>query len=303
MDKPVHPSRICRICLTAPLQFLFDATDTNRNIDERAYSVLACPLCQVAQTFPVLSAREVERYYTREYYAIDESIALEASRQSMRERAARIRRIRRYLKSGRLLDVGAGMGLFLKTARESGFEVQGLELSREAARLGKKLWDLDIAHGDLLTAALPGSHFDVVTLSHVFEHIDDPVTAARLLHETTRKGGLLVIGVPNFASAQARLFRERWFHLDVPRHRFHYTPQSLSSILRTTGFSIVEVNYLSEHNWAGILGSIMRLSPPGESLIHKSVRKILGVPLARGAAYLEGLLQRGGTFDLFAVKL
>jgi ATP sulfurylase len=58
----------------------------------------------------------------------------------------------------------------------------------------------------------------------------------------------------------------------------------------------------AQHDWAGILGSIMNLAPPRESLVHKSVRKLIGTPLARLVAGVEAHAGQGGTFELYARK-
>jgi SAM-dependent methyltransferase len=267
------------------------------------FDIMSCPSCDFGHTFPRLSVNQLLRYYPTEYYSVDRSVLLEQKWQTRRYRKTRIQRIRRYVQSGLLLDIGCGPGMFLKTAKESGFETEGLEISPEAAQLGRKIWGLTIREGYLQEISFPADHYDVVTLWHVFEHLHNPVETAKQLHELTKRRGLLVVAVPNFASFQARAFRHRWFHLDVPRHLFHYSPSSLQRIIERVGFKTMEINYFSgEHNWAGILGSLMRLSPPGESLTHKAIRKILGAPLARGTAYLEALTGRGGTFELYAIK-
>jgi 2-polyprenyl-3-methyl-5-hydroxy-6-metoxy-1,4-benzoquinol methylase len=252
---------------------------------------------------PKLSSDELGRYYPDAYYSIDENILIEASKASRRFRTDRINRIRRYVSSGSLLDIGSGTGMFLKTAKEYGFDVHGLEISNNAVTFGKTTWGLDIKQGDLGDSVLPLNQYDVVTLWHVFEHLHEPLVAAKHLYDITKPGGLLVVAVPNFASWQARLFREHWFHLDVPRHLFHHTPESIKAIVEAAGFKTVGINFFSrEHNWAGILGSLMRLSPPHENVVHKAVRKLIGVPLTRSIAYFEAMAERGGTLELYAKK-
>ena len=98
----------------------------------------------------------------------------------------------------------------------------------------------------------PGS-VDVVTLWHVLEHLDVPALALERIGSWLRPGGGLLVGVPNLASLQARIGRERWFHLDVPRHRVHYTPAGLRALLRAHGFDVLETRHvLLEHNPFGM---------------------------------------------------
>jgi 2-polyprenyl-3-methyl-5-hydroxy-6-metoxy-1,4-benzoquinol methylase len=252
---------------------------------------------------PELSLDQLGRYYPDAYYSLDENIQMEASRVSRLFRNDRMNRIRRYVLSGKLLDIGSGTGMFLKTAREHGFEVHGLEISKSAATFGGSTWGLDIKQGNLQDSILPPDQYDVVTLWHVFEHLHEPLVVAKQLYDLTKPKGLLVIAVPNFASVQAHLFRGHWFHLDVPRHLFHHTPKSITTIVEAAGFKTVGMNFFSrEHNWAGILGSVMRLSPPRERFVHKAVRKLIGVPLTKSVAFLEAMTGRGGTLEIYARK-
>lgn len=298
---PPTQSEVCEICGSRDTQFLFNARDKNRKVDHRLFRLIRCRTCGVGFTRPKLSGAELAAYYPREYYSLDDNVNLE--RALRRHNRARVQRIKRFINGGKLLDIGAGTGMFLKAARESGFEVHGLEISGEAARFGRDTWRLDIRTGDLHATTLPANTYDVVTLGHVFEHLPEPRAAAQRLYSVLKPGGLVVIAVPNFDSIQARLFRAAWFHLDIPRHLFHYTPSVMERIMTNTGFKILDLNFFSrQHNWAGILGSVMELSRPGESFFHKLIRKTIGVPASKLLAYIESVLGRGGTFELYALK-
>lgn len=294
-------TQICEICGSPETEFLFSAKDKNRRADERLFEIMRCRNCGVGFTVPKLSIEELATYYTREYYSLDNNVRLEKALRPYNRQ--RIQRIKRFLSTGKLLDIGAGTGIFLRTAAEYGFKAEGLEISGEAARFGCETWGVDIRQGNLQETNLPPSTYDVVTLGHVYEHLHEPRSVALKLYSTLKPGGLLVIAVPNFDSIQARLFRSAWFHLDIPRHLFHYSPSVLERILKETGFKIAEVNFFSaEHNWAGILGSMMELSRPGESLLHKLIRKTIGMGITKGLASVESILGKGGTFEVYALK-
>ncbi|MBI1806091.1 MAG: methyltransferase domain-containing protein, partial [Ignavibacteria bacterium] len=137
----------------------------------------------------------------------------------------------------------------------------------------------------------------------VFEHLHEPQAALKKFSAMIKPGGLLAIAVPNFQSIQARVFRCKWFHLDVPRHLYHYSPPVLRTMVTAAGFKVVDVNFFSpEHNWAGISESLLRTGGNGESFVHKAVRKLVVTPFSKPIAWLEAALGRGGTFELYAVK-
>lgn len=294
-------AQACDVCGSENLDQIFLAKDRNRGVSDRQFAIVRCRYCGTGRTVPSLLPEELARYYPVEYFSLHNNLALEKATRPYNR--LRVQHIQRYKPSGRLIDIGAGTGMFLRMARECGFDVEGLEISAEAATFGRNTWALPINQGDLRDVILPPEKYDVVTLAHVFEHLPDPHGAARKLFITLKHGGLLAVAVPNFASLQARVFRSSWFHLDVPRHLYHYTPTSMRILLEQAGFHIHELNFFSaEHNWAGILGSMMALSRPDESVPHKIVRKLVGQPLARVLAFVESVVGKGGTFEIYAIK-
>jgi hypothetical protein len=131
-------------------------------------------------------------------------------------------------------------------------------------------------------------------------------------------GGALLIGVPNLASLQARLGGERWFHLDVPRHRTHFTPRGLEELLTRTGFSVVRTHHLLlEHNPFGMWQTLLSRLTANPSYVYNVLKRnapvrsadlaisLAAVPLVPAAVVLElaaGLARRGGTVAVLARK-
>ena len=100
---------------------------------------------------------------------------------------------------------------------------------------------------------MPPGSLDAATLWHVLEHVDDPGLELESIVPWLRTGGLLLVGVPNLASLQARVGGPRWYHLDVPRHRTHFTVRGLEALLRAHGLEPVSVQHvLTEHNPFGL---------------------------------------------------
>ena len=138
-----------------------------------------------------------------------------------------------------LLDVGCGAGDLLALARQLGWEVAGVE---PAAVIEAPPDALIVA--DLSDRALDGQRFDLVVMSHSLEHMREPSRALARIRELISPAGLLFIAVPNIASLEARLFRNRWYPLDLPRHLYHFTPKTLRAMLRNTGFRVTRIQYL-----------------------------------------------------------
>lgn len=176
-----------------------------------------------------------------------------------------------------LLDVGTGIGTLLAAARESGYSIQGVEVSPWAAAFARDEKQLNVVAGTLAEASLKAGQYDVVVLNHVLEHVENPrellVEAKRVLADD----GLLVIGVPNAASLMLSLRKGRWASLRPEEHIWHFTPVTLRRLLREAGFS--EVGFEAKENHI----------PQGDGIKALIVRLInaVAVMLGRGEAMLS----------------
>jgi SAM-dependent methyltransferase len=209
----------------------------------------------------------------------------------------------------RVLDAGAGRGRFVASARAAGYDAAGIEPSSRSAAAG-------VARASIEEAAFAPGSFDAVTLWHVLEHLPDPGAALRRIAGWLAPGGTILVGVPNLASWQARLGGERWYHLDVPRHRTHFTTTGLGALLRGCGFESVAVTHvLLEHNPFGMWQSLVNRATRHPSYLYNLLKRnaplsspdlaltVAALPLAPLAFLLEllaGLLRRGGTVAVLA---
>jgi SAM-dependent methyltransferase len=142
---------------------------------------------------------------------------------------------------GRLLDVGSGRGDLGVVLRERGWDVTGLEPSADASREAEER-GVHTVVGTLTTSATElADRYDAVVFQHSLEHVADPAEDLAAARALLRDGGLLLVSLPNFGSWQRRRFRARWFHLDLPRHRTHFSPRGLELLLRRQGFAPLEI--------------------------------------------------------------
>jgi 2-polyprenyl-3-methyl-5-hydroxy-6-metoxy-1,4-benzoquinol methylase len=156
-----------------------------------------------------------------------------------------------------MLDAGAGRGRFVAAALAAGYRARGIEPSRRGASAAVAL-GVPVEQVTIESARIEPGSLDAVTLWHVLEHLDDPGAALDQIATWLAPSGVLLVGVPNLASLQARLGAERWFHLDVPRHRLHFTPAGLDALLRARGFVPVRTHHLlAEHNPFGMWQSLL----------------------------------------------
>jgi SAM-dependent methyltransferase len=134
--------------------------------------------------------------------------------------------------------------------------------------------------------------YDAAIFRQSLEHVTDPVDDLRRIRPALRRGGLVLITVPNFGSWQRRIFRSCWFHLDLPRHRVHFTSCGLEKALIRAGFAPIET--ATTTSAVGLPGSLQYaiagrcLFPTGLSLQAAAALATLAYPIARLADSLAG---------------
>ncbi|MBI3087295.1 MAG: class I SAM-dependent methyltransferase [Candidatus Omnitrophica bacterium] len=143
-----------------------------------------------------------------------------------------------YRGQGRLLEVGCGKGAWLDYQRQYGFAVTGVEMSRSPVDVAHRRYKLDVRRGTLEDAKFPDRSFDLIYMSHVFEHLPNPAATLEEMHRILDTCGLAILKVPNIASASARRFGACWLGLDLPRHLYHFSPETITALLRRHGFAV-----------------------------------------------------------------
>ena len=207
------------------------------------FSVAVCGRCGSGRTLPLVSTEELNHLYPNEYnaYALPPNSLLRALATALfRARYARALRtgslrVLRSLPPGHLLDVGSGRGDLGLVLGEAGWDVIGLEPSGEACAYARAR-GVDTVQGTLLDGAPVGTNYDAVVFNHSLEHVVEPLEDLEAARSLLREGGVITLSVPNFGSWQRRRFQRSWFHLDLPRHRSHFTRGGLESLLQRAGF-------------------------------------------------------------------
>jgi 2-polyprenyl-3-methyl-5-hydroxy-6-metoxy-1,4-benzoquinol methylase len=161
-------------------------------------------------------------------------------------------------KPGVLVDIGCGNGQYLVTAMQLGWETWGIDLDPKAVEAAKKTGAI-VSQGGFPDTGLPSGHFDIVTLSHVIEHVFDPIGALKEVFRILKPGGKIWIATPNLESFGHARFRSNWRGLEPPRHLVLFNHNSLGKALVYSGF----INIQQKHCWghaSWFFQSSMRIS-------------------------------------------
>jgi SAM-dependent methyltransferase len=211
----------------------------------------------------------------------------------------------------RVLEIGAGDGGFVTRMRAAGMRAEGVEPSPSARERARRAGvELEAERPDAAGA------MDAVVLWHVLEHLPDPAAEMRAARAQLAPGGRVLVAVPNLASLQARIGRDRWFHQDVPRHLIHLTPSGVEALFERAGLTPPRVSHLLvEQNPLGMWLTLLNLVTAERNVLFRLLKRdlplrgarakldlalalVLAAPLAIVAGLLEllaGLARRGGT--------
>jgi SAM-dependent methyltransferase len=249
----------CPVCETRLGKPVLVGFDRQLGLSERFF-VRECPACELGVTDPRPSDAELDRHYPETYRAYRSPDGLlpsfvRAVRRMRSEFALRLGLLRYIarLDPGRLLDVGCGRGDLAAGFVRHGWQVDGLDVSSSAITSARAVGVAAIT-GTIDEAPWPGESFDAVLFSHSLEHVQDPRAALERAHKLLRPGGVLAVAVPDWGSRQRRIFRSRWYPLDLPRHLQHFGRNSLCSAVERAGF-VVYVRRRSVSTF-GLVGSL-----------------------------------------------
>jgi SAM-dependent methyltransferase len=156
---------------------------------------------------------------------------------AMRKKAGYTVRFLRKKNGGRLLDVGCGNGAFMHWMQRLGWNVQGIEVDPAAAQRAVDR-GLTVHQDKVENVALPPAFFDAITLTHVAEHFFEPRKIFQILARSLKPGGVIVSVSPNPSGASRRIFGNKWYALDPPRHLFLPTAGAYRRILEPFGFEV-----------------------------------------------------------------
>jgi SAM-dependent methyltransferase len=284
----------CGRALPAPRLF---SPDRLHGVPGR-WQVAVCPSCGAGRTLLYAGEDELGRFYPADYLPYAEApqprAAALAARALGKLRARRALRTPpldsvRLLRPGRALDVGCGRGDVGALLIGVGWRVTGVEPSESACAAARSR-GIDARPGTLSTVGVERAAYDLVVFIHSLEHTVDPVADLRRVAAALRPGGVVAITVPNFGSRQARWFGSRWFHLDVPRHRHHFTRLGLARALTAAGLHVDRVS--TSTSAAGLAGSV-QYALAGRWLLRHGLGFRLAVAACETCAPLARLADAG----------
>ncbi|MGA7124208.1 MAG: methyltransferase domain-containing protein [Polyangiaceae bacterium] len=196
--------------------------------------IVQCLGCGLVFTCPQLPDSAVMSLYSH----VEDKTYLENVDARVQTFTYNLDAIRKYLPpSGRLLDVGSYCGVFLKVARERGYDVTGVEPSIWASAYARDVIGVPTVTGSVADVS-PSKPFDVICSWDVLEHLSDPTTELTRINERLRPGGIFAFSTLDYRNWYAQLMGEKWPWL-LDMHLYYFDQKVIRQMLEKAGFRLL----------------------------------------------------------------
>jgi len=230
----------CPLCDNTCLEKELTCTDSF--VSGEHFDLFRCKECGFMFTQDYPQGNDIDQYYDSKDYIShsDTNKGLVNSlyhrvRRHMLKKKTQLVLTASHRKSGRLLDIGTGTGYFPAAMQKKGWEVEAIEKNEQTRAYAKEKFNLKVYNESALNTFSPET-FDVITLWHVMEHLENLDEVWTKLNELLTDTGIVIIAVPNSASYDAEYYGNQWAAYDVPRHLWHFTPATIQKWGAKHGF-------------------------------------------------------------------
>lgn len=149
----------------------------------------------------------------------------------------RVNLISKFVKKGKMLEIGSATGVMLKLFAKRGWDTLGIEPSGSSGEAKRK--ELRVLRVKFEDAKLPKDYFNLVVLNHTLEHMDNPKLVLKKISTLLKEGGIVFIDVPNFGSLSSKILGKKWPYLLPLEHKHQFTKESLTKLLEDGGFKVL----------------------------------------------------------------
>lgn len=301
----------CPVCGGAHISEFLSAPD-RFHLRRELYELIRCSDCSCVWLASPPKPEEMGMHYDEDYHRVivagGES---SAARRWQRHREL----IARYKTGGVILDIGCSSGSFLGTMRGPSWKLYGIDMEASTAAQARSLTGAEVFVGDAVHAPFAADSFDVITSFDLLEHVYQPREFLIKVFEWLKPGGIFYTVLPNIDSWESRVFRSYWYGLELPRHLFHFSPESLRRLMANVGFREVTVKTSStcyiERSTGYVYSEMLRklggspvaqATPTSRSFAWRAARKVLRMTMVSPFGQLAALFGAGASMETVFTK-
>jgi len=214
-------------------------------LTKEPFNIVKCKTCGFVFVNPRPVKAELSKYYESSEYISHSGTSkgiVNTVYKKIRKytHSKKLKLVERFANKKNILDIGCGSGELLSLFKMNGWETLGIEPNQNARDFAISEYKLDV-NDESEISNIPNSSKDVITMWHVLEHVSDLNERVGELKRILKKDGTIFIAVPNCISYDAKHYEKFWAAYDVPRHLYHFTPDSMKRLLEKFQFRIIEV--------------------------------------------------------------
>ena len=233
----------CPACGSSKYIKVFNAEDYL--VSGKSFEIIQCNNCSLRFTSPIPESTEIENYYQSGNYishtGIGNSIINKIYRIiqyfTLRSKKKNVTKFS-LKKQGSILDIGCGTGKFLKILKQSGWEINGVEINDSARKLAfNNTGSIIFDQTEFIDSQ---QKYDVITLWHSLEHIYDLKKYLNKISKSINVSGILMIALPNYQSLDAKYYKQDWAAYDVPRHLYHFSSGAIVKLMEKFNFKLIQ---------------------------------------------------------------
>ena len=239
-ERIVH--KVCPLCGSTAIREYNNVRDWS--VSQEQFFIFQCDDCSLRFTREVPDEKSISNYYQSEQYIshTDTQKGLIAHLYHWVRKYTLQQKVRRVKKEtgksfGRHLDIGAGTGAFVNAMEKAGWSAEGVEPSDAARAKAHELYRASVYPMRELEI-FPEKSFNAITLWHVLEHVHNLHGIMATIKKLLDQEGVLFIAVPNYLSVDASYYKKDWAAYDVPRHLYHFCPDSMQRLMQLHGMKI-----------------------------------------------------------------
>ncbi len=232
----------CPLCSSGKISLFLKCTD--HLLSREKFDLCKCSECGFVFTREHPDEHSIGKYYeSDDYISHDDKATGFLNTVYLQARSLMLKKKRRIIEKatgltkGRILDIGCGTGYFAATMKKGGWDVTGIEPNLKARDFAARHFAIDVISPEDISE-LPSGIFDCITMWHVLEHFHDPFSYAAEVKRLLKPDGIWLCALPNCSSFDANHYCKYWAAYDVPRHLWHFTPQTFRAFADKTGFQI-----------------------------------------------------------------
>lgn len=221
---------------------LCGSSDIKVDFLREEYRILRCKSCDHLYTDALVNFEKANEIYSDKYFfdggAGYEDYTLEKD-MLIKRGEYYSQKMSKFMKKGKILDVGAASGFILKGFENDRWEGVGIEPNKTMVEYGKNILGVNINQGTIETVELTDK-FDLVILIQVVAHIYNLKSSLKKIHSSLNPGGHVLIETWDKDSFTAKIFGKNWHEFSPPSTLNYFSKKGINQLMSSNGFTIVK---------------------------------------------------------------